>query len=82
MTFVEARCPDCHMGLEPEDGSLPEPGDVTFCLGCGQGLIVDDAITLRRLTAQDTESYSNEGLAALAAGRDQMLQKAVDAGIF
>lgn len=54
---VPQRCPGCRgylNAMEDADGNeRPKPGDRSFCIWCGQGLVLLEGGTLRAMTADE-----------------------------
>lgn len=58
---AESRCPQCNYKLDGsthvhgESASLPEPGDFSICLNCGQVLVYESACSLRKAAAKEID---------------------------
>jgi hypothetical protein len=62
---VESRCPACNYKLDAAtiaDGEdrLPECGDTSVCLNCGQVLRYDPDLMLRKVTPQEIRELMEE----------------------
>jgi hypothetical protein len=63
---AESRCPQCNYKLDGsthvhgDKASLPEPGDYSVCLNCGQVLVYEDDCRLRKATVRDIGALMSE----------------------
>jgi predicted RNA-binding Zn-ribbon protein involved in translation (DUF1610 family) len=71
---IESRCPQCGYKLDAsthvqgEEPSLPEAGDASVCMNCGQVLTYESDCRLRKATVRDIGelmSANPEGWAAI-----------------
>lgn len=63
--IIESRCPTCDYKLDGAtvahgEDTLPSEGDASVCLNCGQVLVYQADLTVRKATATDVRKIMEE----------------------
>lgn len=69
--LIESRCPQCNYKLDAAtvangDDRMPDPGDHSVCINCGQVLKYEADLRLRKATAAEIREIMEEAPEAWA----------------